>query len=139
MSAAMDTVTEARMALAMAKMGGIGIIHRNLDPHEQAQQVKWVRKKINYGGMIDKPFTFLPTDNLSVLQNAILHNEWHFTSFPIVDEENALVGLMTRDEMDFVEDGNPTLKDIMKPLDKIITAPEGLKAIHNNSSNRHYE
>jgi len=124
-SAAMDTVTEARMALAMAKMGGIGIIHRNLSPQEQSQQVRWVRKKINYGGMIDKPFTFRPTDSLSVLQNAISHNEWHFTSFPVVDEHKKLVGLMTRDEMDFVEDGNPLLQEIMKPLNIIITAPAG--------------
>jgi len=121
----MDTVTEARMALAMAKMGGVGIIHRNLSPQEQARQVQWVRKKIHSGGQIDKPFTFQPTDNLSVIQNEILHNEWHFTSFPIVDDDNKLVGLMTRDEMDFVEDGNPLLQNIMKPLERICTATEG--------------
>eukprot|EP01126_Amoeba_proteus_P034188 TRINITY_DN3392_c0_g1_i7.p1 TRINITY_DN3392_c0_g1~~TRINITY_DN3392_c0_g1_i7.p1 ORF type:complete len:463 (-),score=95.75 TRINITY_DN3392_c0_g1_i7:78-1466(-) len=127
MSAAMDTVTEARMALGMAKMGGIGVIHRNLSPEEQAEQVKWVRKKINFGGMIDRPFTFKPTDDLATLQNSIAQNEWHFTSFPIVDDQNKLVGLVTRDEMDFVEQGNPILSTIMKRMDRIVTAPEDIK------------
>jgi len=56
MSSAMDTVTEKEMALAMAKMGGVGIIHRNMDPDEQCQMVKWVRNKIHHGGMIEKPY-----------------------------------------------------------------------------------
>jgi IMP dehydrogenase/GMP reductase len=56
------------MALAMAKNGGIGVLHRNLDAQAQAQMVKWIRKKINSDGMIDKPITFRPSDYYSYLQ-----------------------------------------------------------------------
>jgi IMP dehydrogenase len=123
LSAAMDTVTEAKLALAMAKVGGMGILHRNLDPESQAFMVKWVRRKIHYGGMIDKPITFKPEDRISDLQREIRENGWTFTSFPIVDESGKLLGLLTRDEMDFTEGRNVTLADIMKPRESIITAP----------------
>jgi IMP dehydrogenase len=126
LSAAMDTVTEQEMALAMAKNGGIGVLHRNLDAQTQAQMVKWIRKKINSDGMIDKPITFRPTDLCSYMQKEIALNRWTFTSFPVVDEAGKLLGLITRDEMDFISaDDNPKLGDIMKKLDQIITAPEG--------------
>eukprot|EP01124_Arcella_intermedia_P002076 TRINITY_DN1113_c0_g1_i1.p1 TRINITY_DN1113_c0_g1~~TRINITY_DN1113_c0_g1_i1.p1 ORF type:complete len:533 (-),score=116.74 TRINITY_DN1113_c0_g1_i1:36-1634(-) len=125
MSAAMDTVTEAKMALAMAKMGGIGVLHRNLSIEEQAEQVKWVRRKIHSGGMIDKPIVFKPADRVSKIQNMITLNDWHFTSFPIVDDDGKLVGLMTRDEMEFIEEGNPTVNELMKKLETIVTCPEG--------------
>jgi IMP dehydrogenase len=122
----MDTVTEQEMALAMAKNGGIGVLHRNLDAQTQAQMVKWIRKKINSDGMIDKPITFRPTDRCSYMQKEIALNRWTFTSFPVVDEAGKLLGLITRDEMDFISaDDNPKLGDIMKKLDQIITAPEG--------------
>eukprot|EP01122_Echinamoeba_exundans_P013336 TRINITY_DN580_c0_g1_i2.p1 TRINITY_DN580_c0_g1~~TRINITY_DN580_c0_g1_i2.p1 ORF type:complete len:457 (+),score=113.81 TRINITY_DN580_c0_g1_i2:632-2002(+) len=121
----MDTVTEKELALAIAKMGGIGIIHRNLSPDEQAEQVRWVRRKINYGGMIDKPITFAPDERVSHLQKEIESHKWTFTSFPIVDDKGQLLGLVTRDELDFVEESNPLLSDIMKPRSKTVTAPEG--------------
>ena len=60
-SAAMDTVTEKEMALAMAKMGGMGILHRNLSPEEQSAQLNWVRKKIHFGGMLTSPSHSAPT------------------------------------------------------------------------------
>ncbi|PRP81444.1 inosine 5'-monophosphate dehydrogenase, partial [Planoprotostelium fungivorum] len=126
LSAAMDTVTERDMALAMAKMGGMGILHRNLGAQEQAAMVSWVRKKIHYGGMIDKPITFSPNDRYSYLQNQIANKGWTFTSFPIVDEEGKFLGLMTRDELEFVEGTtNPLLSQLMKPLANVVTAPEG--------------
>jgi len=125
LSAAMDTVTERDMALGMAKMGGMGILHRNLSAEVQADMVKWVRRKIHYGGMVDKPITFAPTDHYSQLQREILTNGWTFTSFPIVDASGKLQGLMTRDEMDFVEGTNPTLDQLMKPRHQIVTASEG--------------
>jgi len=125
LSAAMDTVTEGELALALAKSGGIGIIHRNLDPETQADMVKWVRRKIHYGGMIDKPITFQATDHYSHVQKEIKRAGWTFTSFPIVDDSNKLIGLITRDEMDFVEGTNPTIAEIMKPRESVITAPDG--------------
>ncbi|ELR24205.1 Inosine5'-monophosphate dehydrogenase [Acanthamoeba castellanii str. Neff] len=134
LSAAMDTVTEQEMALAMAKNGGIGVLHRNLDAQAQAQMVKWIRKKINSDGMIDKPITFRPNDYYSYLQKEVSMRRWTFTSFPVVDEAGKLLGLITRDEMDFVNtDDNPKLGDIMKKLDQIITAPE------DTSSNEAYK
>jgi len=125
MSAAMDTVTERELALEMAKIGGIGILHRNLDAETQAHMVRWVRRKIHYGGMIDKPICFNPSDKYSHLQKMIKVNGWTFTSFPIVDENGKLLGMMTRDEMDFVDSGNPELQQIMKKREAVITAPEG--------------
>jgi len=125
LSAAMDTVTEREMALGMAKLGGMGILHRNLSESVQADMVKWVRRKIHYGGMVDKPITFSPTDHYSHLQREILIRGWTFTSFPIVDADGKLQGLMTRDEMDFVEGTNPTLDQLMKPRSQIVTAEEG--------------
>jgi len=125
LSAAMDTVTEAELALALAKVGGIGILHRNLDATTQADMVRWVRRKIHYGGMIDRPITFRREDRYSHLQKEIKAKGWTFTSFPIVDDAGKLLGLLTRDEMDFVEGTNPTLGDIMKPRNLTITAPEG--------------
>jgi IMP dehydrogenase len=124
-SAAMDTVTEAELALAIAKVGGMGILHRNLDAETQASMVTWVRKKINYGGMILKPITFKPDQRYSQVQAEIKNKGWTFTSFPIVDASGKLLGLLTRDEMDFVEGTNPLLQDIMKPRNLTITCTEG--------------
>jgi len=125
LSAAMDTVTEAELALALAKVGGMGILHRNLDAETQASMICWVRKKIHYGGMIDRPITFKPNDRYSTMQREAKTRGWSFTSFPIVDDQGKLVGLVTRDEMDFVEGSNPAISEIMKPRKSIITAVEG--------------
>lgn len=126
LSAAMDTVTEERLALAMAKVGGMGILHRNLDPESQAFMVKWVRRKIHYGGMIDKPITFSPDDRISDVQREIRENGWTFTSYPILDQNGKLLGLLTRDEMDFTEGKNLKLSDIMKPRSSTVSADEGI-------------
>jgi len=126
LSAAMDTVTEGRLALAMAKVGGMGILHRNLDPESQAFMVKWVRRKIHYGGMIDKPITFSPDNRISDVQRNIRENGWTFTSFPIVDENGKLLGLLTRDDMDFTEGRNMKISEIMKSRSNTVTAPEGV-------------
>jgi IMP dehydrogenase len=125
----MDTVTEAEMALAMAKMGGMGIIHRNLDAETQAAMVTWVRRKIHYGGMIDKPITFKQSDRFSTLQREIQTKGWTFTSFPVVDDNDKLIGLLTRDDMDFVEGSNPTLGELMKTRAQIVTTHEGTTTI----------
>lgn len=61
-----------------------------------------------------KPFCFRKTDRYSHVQSQIKSNAWAFTSFPVIDEENKLIGLLTRDEMDFVEGTNPTVEEIMK-------------------------
>jgi IMP dehydrogenase len=120
-----DTVTERDMALSIAKNGGIGILHRNLDAETQAHMVTWVRRKIHYEGMIDRPITFRPDQLYSDLQRQIATKGYTFTSFPVVDDEGRLLGLLTRDEMDFVNtDDNPKLSDMMKPIGVTVTAPE---------------
>lgn len=121
----MDTVTEQEMALALAKQGGMGIIHRNMDAKTQAAMVAWVRKKINYGGMISEPISFEAEQHVSDLEHAKMEHSYRFTSFPIVDEVGKLIGLVTRDELGFVEDSNPTLGEIMKTINQVVVAPEG--------------
>lgn len=124
MSAAMDTVTEKQLALSMAQMGGIGILHRNLDPEEQASQLKWVRRKIHYGGMIDKPISFNPDDRYSDFQQRVAENQWPFTSFPVVDKDRKMLGLLTRDQFEFIQDSNPKLSEIMLDISKIVTTDD---------------
>lgn len=134
MSSAMDTVTEEKLALELARNGGMGVIHRNNTPEEQAKMIKWVRQKINFGGMIDNPVVYFDNQRLSDLQNDIVRNGWTFTSFPIIDKKNnKLVGLITKDDMSFVEDENPLLCEIMRPLSNIITANA------NTTANTAYE
>lgn len=121
----MDTVTEQEMALALAKLGGMGIIHRNMDVTTQAKMVNWVRKKINYGGMISNPVTFRPHQNVSDLEHLSKVHSYAFTSFPIVDDNGKFLGLVTRDEIGFVEEDNPELGAIMKNIQQVVVAPEG--------------
>jgi IMP dehydrogenase len=125
-SAAMDTVTEKEMALAMAKIGGMGILHRNLSPQEQASQLNWVRKKIHFGGMIDRPICFSPTDRYSTFQAKVAAAGWTFTSFPVVDTSKKMLGLITRDQLEFVDgSSNPLLSEIMLDISQIVTATQG--------------
>jgi IMP dehydrogenase len=122
MSAAMDTVTEAELALALAKMGGMGILHRNLSAEEQTSMVKWVRTRIYHGGRIDNPVTFNQNIKFSTMQRIIAEEGYTFTSFPIIDDDGILQGLITRDEMSFAEDKNPYLYELTRPMGDLIIA-----------------
>jgi IMP dehydrogenase len=123
MSAAMDTVTEAEMALAMAKMGCLGILHRNLSVERQVEMVKWIRRQIHSGGKIEHPICFSDGDHLSHLETRVKEHGWTFTSFPILNKQRKFLGLITRDELDFTADDNPPLVALCRPLSRIITAP----------------
>lgn len=120
-SSAMDTVTEKEMALAMAKLGGLGVIHRNLNIKEQCEQVSWVREKIHYGGMIEYPITYKEINRVSDVESDIKIEGWSFTNFPIVNSEQQLLGMVSRNELEFVGSENPTLSEIMIPIEKLIT------------------
>lgn len=120
-SSAMDTVTEQEMALAMAKLGGLGVIHRNLSISDQCNQVQWVREKIHYGGMINHPITYRETKRVSDIESDIKEKRWSFTNFPIVNENEQLLGMVSRNELDFVGIENPTLSEIMIPIEKLVT------------------
>lgn len=122
-SAAMDTTTEAEMAVTMAKNGGMGVIHRNMSVKEQALQVEWVRRQVHYGGMISNPVTFNDNDTIADLQASVEKNGWNFSSFPIINKNKILVGMITKKELSFAN-GNPKLKEIMKPLSKIRVVQE---------------
>lgn len=122
LSAAMDTVTEKGMAVAMAKAGGIGILHRNMEPKKQAEEVNWVRKQIHQGGMIENPVTFCNTEHFSDLQKKAMEMNLKFTSFPILDPDGRFMGMISRDSFDFVDEANPLLIELMTPLDRLITA-----------------
>ncbi len=118
-SAAMDTVTEAELAIALAQMGGIGVIHRNMLPDRQAREVAVVKRSESW--VIQHPYTLTPD---RTVQDALhLMEEKHISGIPIV-EEDRLVGLVTRRDVFFESDRNRPLRDVMKR--NLITAPEGI-------------
>ncbi len=119
MSAAMDTVTESRMAIAMAREGGIGIIHKNMSIENQATEVDRVKRQEN--GVITDPF-FLSPDNL--LEDALaLMSKYRISGVPITTD-GKLVGIITNRDIVFETDYSKVIKDIMTSKN-LITAPEG--------------
>ena len=120
-SAAMDTVTEARMAIAMALQGGIGIIHKNLDPAAQRGQVKRVKFYLN--GFLAKARTMSPEQTLGELYQIKDEKGWKFNSFPILDAERRLCGILTRRELKYCNNRNIRLGEIM--IREPVTAPVG--------------
>ena len=98
LSAAMDTVTESEMAIAMARNGGIGVLHRNLSIDDQAAQVDVVKR--SESGMITDPLTVNPEVTLADLDK--LCGKFHISGLPVVDKENKLVGIITNRDMRFI-------------------------------------
>lgn len=121
-SAAMDTVTEASMAIAMAVEGGVGVIHRYLNPEEQAAQIKQVKRFES--GIIKDPFTL--TVNEPVWKAMQLMQEKSVSGVPIVNENGELEGLITRRDLQFQLDQDAPISGVMTPRDKLITAPPNI-------------
>jgi IMP dehydrogenase len=119
-SSAMDTVTESRTAIVMAQEGGIGVIHKNLSPDEQAFEVEKVKKYES--GMILDPFTVSPEQSISALFD--LMKKFKISGFPVIDTEKKLVGMITNRDLRFVTDVNKKVKDVMTAKN-LVTAPEG--------------
>jgi IMP dehydrogenase len=119
-SSAMDTVTESRTAIVMAQEGGIGVIHKNLTPEEQAFEVEKVKKYES--GMIVDPFTVNPEHSIASLFE--LMKKYKISGFPVVDERQRLVGIITNRDLRFVTDTNKKVKEVMTSQN-LITAPEG--------------
>jgi IMP dehydrogenase len=125
-ASAMDTVTEAQMAIAMAQAGGIGVIHRNLEPEGQAAQVRQVKKFES--GMVVNPLTIEPTASL---QEALdLMKENHISGIPVVErrrnhEPGRLVGILTNRDVRFATDPNQRVAELMTK-DKLVTVREGV-------------
>lgn len=119
-SSAMDTVTESRTAIVMAQEGGIGVIHKNLTPEEQAFEVEKVKKYES--GMIIDPFTVTPDQKISDLFD--LMKKYKISGFPVVDADKKLLGMITNRDLRFVSDHSKKVKDVMTSKN-IVTAPEG--------------
>ncbi len=109
LSSAMDTVTEARMAIAMAQAGGIGVIHRNLDIAEQAEEVRKVKRFVS--GVVYKPITLRPDQTLA--EARALGARFNITGFPVVDEEGRVLGIVTNRDMRFASDENTPVGEVM--------------------------
>ncbi|MEI6219503.1 MAG: IMP dehydrogenase, partial [bacterium] len=120
-SAAMDTVTEKDMARAMAMLGGIGIIHRNLTQVEQAHQVAMVKHHLH--GLIRDPIVFRDSDTLDVVLERKLKKGYAFSGFPILAANDKLVGILTGADIKFALDENVRVSEIM--TSQVISAPEG--------------
>lgn len=121
-SAAMDTVTDSRMAIAMARAGGLGVVHKNMPIEEQAEEVRKVKRSEN--GVIMDPF-FLTPDN-SVSEANELMERYHISGVPIVDslEGRKLVGIITNRDMRFITDFGQSIREHMTSED-LVTAPVG--------------
>lgn len=118
-SAGMDTVTEAKMAIAMAREGGIGIIHKNMSIEEQAAQVDTVKRQEN--GVITNPFSLGP--NNSVSEALELMAKYRISGVPIT-EDGKLVGILTNRDIAYETEYNKQIKEIMTS-ENLVTAPEG--------------
>ena len=120
MSAARDTVTESRLAIAMAREGGIGIIHKNMSIDSQAENIDRVKRSEH--GVITDPFYLYPE---CLLSDAVaLMNKYRISGVPITDHDGKLVGILTNRDMRFETDYTQKIGDIMTK-DRLVTAPEG--------------
>lgn len=109
LSSAMDTVTESRMAICMAQMGGMGVIHRNLDVEEQANQVRRVKRFES--GIVYSPITLTPDQTLADAK--ALQERYNVTGFPVVDEKGRVLGIVTNRDMRFAEDDKTPVRVMM--------------------------
>jgi len=124
LSSAMDTVTEAEMAIAMAQNGGIGVLHRNLSVEVQAEHVRRVKRFES--GMVVNPLTLTPDDTLRTAQTIML--ERNISGFPVVENRDAkgvgkLVGVLTNRDMRFARDLDRPVRDLMTSVDLVTVSP----------------
>ncbi len=122
-SSAMDTVTEARMAIAMARQGGVGILHRNISIEEQAQQVDLVKR--SEAGMVTHPITCSPEHTLTDVDG--LCARYRISGVPVVDEGGVLVGIVTNRDMRYESDHSRRVADVMTPM-PLVTGRRGISA-----------
>lgn len=121
LSAAMDTVTEARMAVAMARQGGAGVLHRNLSVEDQASQVDLVKR--SEAGMVTDPVTCQPEDTLAEVERLCAH--YRISGVPVTDATGTLVGIVTNRDMRFESDRDRLVRDVMT-TENLVTAPVGV-------------
>ena len=132
-SAAMDTVTEARMAIAMARQGGIGVLHRNLSTQEQAEQVETVKR--SESGMVTDPVVASP--DMTIEEVDALCARFRISGLPVVDDKGVLLGICTNRDMRFEPDFQRKVSDIMTSMPLVVakegvSKSEALKLLSNN-------
>ena len=137
LSAAMDTVTESRLAIALAQEGGLGIVHKNLTPEEQAAEVNTVKKYES--GVITEPVTVTP--DTTIRDVIALREKYNISGVPVVDGDD-LVGLVTSRDVRFELGLDKPVSEVMTPKEKLVTVPEGasrgkvLSLLHENRIER---
>ncbi|WP_018180812.1 IMP dehydrogenase [Jongsikchunia kroppenstedtii] len=122
-SSAMDTVTEARMAIAMARAGGMGVLHRNLSIDEQAGQVETVKR--SEAGMVTNPVTCKPNNTIAEVD--AMCARYRISGLPVTDENDQLVGIITNRDMRFEADSSRPVSEVMTKA-PLVTAQEGVSA-----------
>ena len=122
-SSAMDTVTESRMAIAMARAGGMGVLHRNLSLTDQAAQVETVKR--SEAGMVTDPVTCSPSDTLATVD--AMCARFRISGLPVTDDDGALVGIITNRDMRFEQDHARAVSEVMTRA-PLITAQVGVTA-----------
>lgn len=121
MTSAMDTVTESTMAIAIAREGGIGVIHKNMTIEEQATEVDKVKRSEN--GVITDPFYLHPESTAQDAEN--LMRKYKISGVPICEDDGTLVGILTNRDMRFMTDFSVRIADVMTPKEKLVTAMSG--------------
>ena len=122
LSSAMDTVTEARMAIAMARQGGLGVLHRNLAMEEQAQQVDLVKR--SEAGMVAQPITIGPEATIADADRMCAH--YRISGVPVVDDGGVLLGIVTNRDMRFESDRSRLVRDVMTRM-PLVTGHVGIR------------
>src|SRR5229473_2900941 len=121
-SASMDTVTEARMAIAMARQGGVGVLHRNMSVEEQAQQVDMVKR--SEAGMITDPVTCGPDATIADVDR--LCARYRISGVPVTGPDGVLLGIVTNRDIRFEADQQRRVAEVMTPM-PLVTAPVGVR------------
>ena len=122
-SAAMDTVSESELAIALAREGGMGVIHRACPIEEQASMVSRVKRSEN--AVILKPFTFRKDQSVDEVRRVM--EEQGFSGFPVVDAEGHLEGMVTGRDVRYIERVDVLVADVMTPRDRLVTAPPDME------------
>lgn len=121
MTAAMDTVTESRMAIAIAREGGIGVVHKNMTIEDQATEVDKVKRSEN--GIITNPF-FLSPNHLASDAEALMH-KYHISGVPVCEADGTLIGIITNRDLRFMTDYSVSIASVMTPKEQLVTAHKG--------------
>ncbi len=120
-SAAMDTVSEARLAIALAQEGGIGFIHKNMTAEEQANHVRQVKKYES--GVVSDPVTVNPSATIGEVNE--LSSRLGYSGFPVIDDDNNLVGIVTGRDLRFETNLTGSIETVMTPKDRLVTVKPG--------------